>query len=621
MIKHRRRGGFLTLWLGLCLSLSADDGFVLIRDGAWLPQLVLTSAANAKAGWRVRQFSQTLQPDENGKPPQPRKMLRWHAVEHAGDAPPRIVFAFGEDLDILFKGMDIKDLHEGFAYRFLQPNLLVVGAGNGDGLNYALSDFQERFLNRRWLFPGEAGWSRPLFADLAIPRRNRVERPAFRHRKLSGLLGPGWNEWGYFNRTFDFVDRHHALNLWLPPEQYNHRHNFFPEVNGKRMVPADNSIYVWQPCLHAEGLLEEVVNNIRLYLDCHPHKKTVSLAVNDTIRWCMCEHCAPFYEEANSIGLLHTSELYYPWVNQVVEEVLVTHPDTWFGLIAYANVHDPPQQNPELHPRIIPFLTYERLRWLSGQYREVDLKRHRGFRDLGVQVGWYDYIYGTPYLLPRPLFHQLADLFRTAAEEGVAHFYLEIYPNFGEGPKPYLVTKLLWDPTLDVDAVLRDWYVHAVGAKAADDLAAYFAFWERYWYQRVPGLAWFHQGDTYLYFQYPDYMAPLTHADIKLCDDLMAAVVAKAETPEQQMRAHLLHRAYQLYRANALSFLGLMKNERLPGETREDYLAIDLNRYELMQETLNHPFLFHPLRFDHRRNLQDLNWGHPNKWRDDRRSR
>ncbi|MBO1316878.1 DUF4838 domain-containing protein [Acanthopleuribacter pedis] len=600
----------------------AADGFPLYREGRWLPELRVVSGPSRQINRFTRMLIREQLPEalssEKGVEP-----ITLEAVASAGSAEkPVIILVVGADAQrLLGDAVSLADLQEGFVFAFPRPNQMVIAALNHDGLFFGTADFLERYLNRRWLFPGEPGWSRPIIRDLRIPTRTVVERPAFRHRKLSGMLGPGWETWGYFHKAFDYVHRHHSFIQWLPPEQYNHLHHFFPEIDGKRMVPGGNHVYVWQPCLHAEGLLEEVVNNIRIYLDCHPHQKTVSLAINDSIRWCHCQYCAPFYEEANSLGLLHASELYYPWVNQVIEEVLVTHPDIWFGLIAYANVHDPPLQNPEIHPRVIPFLTYERLRWLRGNYREVDLARHRGYRDRGLQVGWYDYIYGTPYLIPRPLFRQLTDLFRTASENGVAHFYLEIYPNFGEGPKPYLVTKLLWDPYIDVEATLRDWYVHAVGEAAAGDLAAYFAFWENYWYERVPELPWFHKGYTYLYFQFPDYLRALTFDDIHLCDTLMGRVLAKAETPEQQKRASLLYRAYRLYRAHVVSYIGLVKGEMEPGQTRIDYVSTDLRRYRLMQETLDHVFLFHPLRFDFRRNLHELNWAHPELWRDDREKR
>ncbi|HCU33987.1 MAG TPA: hypothetical protein DGT21_00660, partial [Armatimonadetes bacterium] len=59
--------------------------------------------------------------------------------------------------------------------------------------------------------------------------------------------------------------------------------------------------------------------------------------------------------------------------------------------------------------------------------------------------------------------------------------YAEIYPNWGEGPKPYIHLKLWWNPDRDVDALLDEWYVRCVGPDAAASLKQYYAIWERFW--------------------------------------------------------------------------------------------------------------------------------------------
>ena len=65
-------------------------------------------------------------------------------------------------------------------------------------------------------------------------------------------------------------------------------------------------------------------------------------------------------------------------------------------------------------------------------------------------LGWYDYIFGKQYSLPRVYFHRMAEDLRYAHKNGVRVYYAESYPppnqNWGEGPKLYLTARLLWNP-------------------------------------------------------------------------------------------------------------------------------------------------------------------------------
>ena len=50
--------------------------------------------------------------------------------------------------------------------------------------------------------------------------------------------------------------------------------------------------------------------------------------------------------------------------------------------------------------------------------------------------------------------------------------------NWAEAPKYYLMARLYWNPDVDVDALLAEWYELAVGTEAAGYLAGYFSLWD-----------------------------------------------------------------------------------------------------------------------------------------------
>jgi hypothetical protein len=136
----------------------------------------------------------------------------------------------------------------------------------------------------------------------------------------------------------------------------------------------------------------------------------------------------------------------------------------------------------------------------------------------------------------------MTETIRFGYENGVRAYYAEIYNSaaWREGPKAYLVLKLLWNPYIDVDATLNDWYRCAVGDAAAPDLKAYFELWESYWKNQVPKTNWFKKGakTTYLWFHEKGYLECLKQEDLAKCEKLLTAVVAKASTPEQKARAN-----------------------------------------------------------------------------------
>src|SRR5690625_3247356 len=108
----------------------------------------------------------------------------------------------------------------------------------------------------------------------------------------------------------------------------------------------------------------------------------------------------------------------------------------------------------------------------------------------------------------------------------------------GEGPKVWLLAKLLWDPHQDVEALLREWYERAVGQEAAPYLATFYDLWEQFWLERVVETPWFQRskGSTYLPFSNPSYLQYVTEDDIKNSLRLLNEVVAKAETEPQKRR-------------------------------------------------------------------------------------
>jgi hypothetical protein len=243
------------------------------------------------------------------------------------------------------------------------------------------------------------------------------------------------------------------------------------------------------------------------------------------------------------------------------------------------------------------------MKWIDKEIEQHGKELTERWAKKTTNLGWYDYIYGTPYLVPRVYFRKMAEYYKYGYENGIRGMYAEAYPNWGEGPKLFLAAKLLWNPNLDVNELLEDWYVLAVGAKAAPSLREYYEHWELFWTVRVLNSKWLAKGREYLQFYNPEYLDMLDYDDISKSRELLETVVKDAETDKQKARAGILLKAFEYYEASAISYLGLVKGEMQAHKDINYYSAMENKRYDLVEEFEEDPVLIHPVHFENRKSL------------------
>jgi hypothetical protein len=522
--------------------------------------------------------------------------------------------------------VDLAELDDdGYVIAFPDARSMVIQGPTDWGTEFGVYAFLERYVGVRWLMPGADGTDVPTHESLAIPAEPVRDEPAFFSRLFSGLQGAAQADWARRNRMRGRVQFHHNLLRLFPPETYTKSHpEFFPIHGGERFLPATNSTHHWQPCFTAPGIVEIAIENISAYFDANPDAPSYSLGANDSSGYCECENClARISGEKNFLTRTDYSDLYYDWANQVIEGVLEKHPGKWFGCLAYSEVAAPPGKV-KVHPRLIPYLTYDRMKWKNAALRETGEALTKDWQAQSPVLGWYDYIYGTPYCLPRVWFHHMADYYRFGHVKGVRALYAEAYPNWGEGPKLYVSLKLQWDPSLDVDALLQEWYVRCVGEEAAPHLAAYYAHWEDFWTRRVLDSAWFTEGGQYLNFYGPGYLNDVDLDEIRKSRALLDTVLAKADTKKQKARAALLLRAFEYYESTAYAYkLANPMNEAIESQeqaitvldsARDSAIHIEKRRRLALEEFPNDPVLRHPIPFTNNAQLQTDTWTGGGLW-------
>ncbi len=344
---------------------------------------------------------------------------------------------------------------------------------------WAVCQFLEDYVGVRWLIPGPLGEDVPAHETITVPEVRQIHTPAILSRLWSGAHYGG--VWSLRQRIHGRYAFHHNLLNIFPPELFDEHPEYFPMHGDERYRPGPDD-HSWQPCMTDPGGIQHAADVARAAFAANPDLESFSFGINDGHGYCECPNCKlvdhPLPEWHGFSG--DKSILYYTWLNRIAENLEQDHPDKMLGCLAYSAVILPPT-GMRLHRNIIPYLTSNRSDYWDPVFKRQDETMLERWAAVTNQMGIYEYGYGMGFAIPRIYNH----LFQEAIQHAVAHkvrgFYAEVYPNWGlDGPKLYVMARLLWDPYADVDAITDDWNERMFRTAAAP-MKRYFALAEQAW--------------------------------------------------------------------------------------------------------------------------------------------
>ena len=465
---------------------------------------------------------------------------------------------------------------EGFSYTFPEKNVMAITAGGKWGIRYAAADFCERFLGVRFLYAGPYGEYLPKKKDIVIPAKKLYDFPKYLTRCITnGRLHHTrkvYQDWAALLRGVEpyRVNCHHNLSNMFSSKIYGKTHpEFYPVLDGKRYIPPAQSHVHWQPCLTAPGIVDEAVKIVCRAFEKNPELICYPLGVTDGNGYCECANCRKFYPQPgkiNSSGRPDLSKYFVTFYNKVAEKVVQKYPHAKMGFLAYSSCQDAPE-GIKLHPALIPSLTYDRFSWVDPARRAFYLKRNEKWSRISSEMMWYDYFYNNRYVLPRIYPHLTAEIIKTGYKQGVRHMFAEYFTIDGtelgkmrcDGPSPYIAFKLLWNPELDVDQLLEEWYICAVGRKAAPYLKKYFEELENFWMNKAWKTKWFTNHNYKIYLQWNDnsYVSAIEPAMLERCKvylDKMCALADHKKRAEYLREGFLARKGQLEYQMNTEKF-------------------------------------------------------------------
>ena len=236
-------------------------------------------------------------------------------------------------------------------------------------------------------------------------------------------------------------------------------------------------------------------------------------------------------------------------MNNLTSKLNSEYFNIYYGLLAYYNVATPPKFR--LNNNVIPFIAYERIRWDNNNF---DFKNSIEWSKVSNNLGWYDYTYGYNYLIPRIYNKTINNYLRWAIKNNIKHYYTEAYPNWAEGPKYWILAKLLWEPNQDVQKLEEEWYIKFCGKESAVFLKKFYNIWEDYWTISIHKSNWYNEKTTFLPFNDLRYMS-LINQSMVIDSELALINALKFAKGKDKERLLMVYKMWGLYKVCIEEFI------------------------------------------------------------------
>ena len=373
-----------------------------------------------------------------------------------------IVLGQNERLDELASGISYQSLKEdGFLIRTDSLRLIIAG-GNEKGTLYGVYSFLEKYLGCRLYSPKVKVV--PKQQQITLGKINDLQVPVigFRDTHYRSTWDAEYTDWHKLDHAPDGERTDwgmwvHTFNELVPPKLYYEAHpEYYAMVRGKRLPT--------QLCLSNPAVLDITVQSLRKKIAQKPAAKYWSVSQNDNRDYCTCERCeATDKKEGSPSGSI------IQFANQVADQF----PDKMISTLAYEyGRHAPKTLKPRdnLNIMLCSIEAYRHKAITEDTASAEFVKDVKDWGRISKDIIVWDYVIQFNHLLsPFPNLHVLQPNIRFFAEHGVNAMFEQGNREVGgefAALRSYLISKLLWDPYLNVDSVMNDFLSGYYGAAA-----------------------------------------------------------------------------------------------------------------------------------------------------------
>lgn len=345
-----------------------------------------------------------------------------------------------------------------------QGGTLTIRSGGHRGAVYGVAQLLEQYLGVRYY--AKEAYTYETRQTLRLPSLREADTPAFRFRQHHSYSydDPDYRRWMRLEDSREVFAGNmwvHTFNQLLPADVWGKAHpEYYSYINGERR-PGTHS----QWCLTNPEVLRLAIHKVDSVFRAHPGMKTISVSQNDgNDTYCQCPECQKVneYEGAPSGNFIR-------FVNKIAEHF----PDKQISTLAYLFTMQPPKHaKPRENVNImlcdidckreVPLTDNE-----SGQYFMQAL---RGWSKISRNIFVWDYgINFDNMVSPFPNFHILRDNIRLFRQHHATMLFEQANGPLGTDfceMRAYILAKLMWNPDLDTDSLMRDFLRGYYGAAA-----------------------------------------------------------------------------------------------------------------------------------------------------------
>ena len=374
---------------------------------------------------------------------------------------------FYDEFDLHDELFDLGD--DGYIIKTTDGNLIIAG-NTSYGILNGVYGFLEDYLGCRMYTPDFKVI--PKQKQIVLGKINDKQIPVFTFRELhfmAPLTSPGFRQWHKLNKKTD--ERNLWGHLWvhtfddlIPAERYFDEHpEYFSELNGKR-IPGG------QLCLSNPELFDVLLANLDSVIQQKPEAGFWSVSQNDNYLVCQCDECKTLDEKYGG-----PSGTLINFVNEVARK----YPDKVISTLAYQYTRSAPENIiPEDNVNIM-LCSIECNRSKPIQEEKGDNTFARDLREWGKlseNLMIWDYVVQFRNLVsPFPNFHVLKPNLKFFADNNAFMMFQQgCGGNVGEFHelRTYIITKLLWNPDLNVQEII-DEFTEAYYGDAAPYIQEY----------------------------------------------------------------------------------------------------------------------------------------------------
>lgn len=517
--------------LTICSGGAAAEEFVLVEDGVAKAPIVIIENAPPYTRMAAEELALYIEKTSGARP---------QIIEgEFGPIPQRAVWVgYQPVMDDLFSDADFDFEHPEEILVTATENHLAIagrdvwnpdhlGVGNLEGVQQeygthnAVYTFLHRYLDVRWLWPGELG------EDIVEQKTIAFEPFAYRYHPQvlarGGLLaystlhrgGPSGpdepatygggmrsNYWLRAQRlqlsSFGSPGGH-GFGGWWDRFHEEHPEYFAMQPDGTRSpYPSTGNVKM---CLSNPGVAEQWLDDVAAELEENPNERIFNASPNDG--WwsghCICENCRAWdNHEAEprrmswngiSQNYVALSDRHVTFANRVARGLKGRFPDKelYVYMLAYGHSRPAPVEvvpdDNVIIGNVANFLLRSEMedrgsqigkthREQFGDWGKV-AKNHFWRPNVGSPVGWQ-------LGLPDVPFQRTIDDMKFAADNGWMGIYVDYIREHWstQAPMYYLMAQLTWDPSQDGQAILDEFYDRAYGP-ASEQMKDYWAYMEQ----------------------------------------------------------------------------------------------------------------------------------------------